>query len=373
MSRPVAGVRNKSLIVTLPGSPKGAKENLLAILKLLPHACQQAAGADSRSLHFGGIKKLEQEAGVSSSSNSAQQQQHDHHHHHHDHAHSHGHKIPKAHTQPSQRPISNDPQAGPSQRNRKSPYSIFSVDAALKSISNAIDTPLEVIDLPTDPSLVGHILADDVKAAEAVPAFRASIVDGYAITASDTRTKGVFPVAAVSHAAPGEIAELQAAQIARITTGAPLPPGASAVVMVEDTVVKKMTDDGKDERDVEILTNGVVENENVREVGSDTEKGDVVLKKGEEVTAVGGELGLLASVGRSQVSVYRKPIVGILSTGDEIIAHDRQGSLRLGEVRDSNRPTLISAVRGWGYEIVDLGIASDRCISTISLAKLSTC
>jgi gephyrin len=66
MARPVAGVRKHTLILTLPGSPKGAKENLEAILKLLPHACIQAAGAESRLLHIGGVKKLEKEAGVSS-------------------------------------------------------------------------------------------------------------------------------------------------------------------------------------------------------------------------------------------------------------------------------------------------------------------
>lgn len=64
MARPVAGVRKHTLILTLPGSPKGAKENLEAVLRLLPHACIQAAGADSRSLHAGGVKKLEKEAGV---------------------------------------------------------------------------------------------------------------------------------------------------------------------------------------------------------------------------------------------------------------------------------------------------------------------
>jgi len=64
MARPVAGVRKHTVILTLPGSPKGAKENLEAILKLLPHACIQAAGAESRSLHEGGVQKLEKEAGV---------------------------------------------------------------------------------------------------------------------------------------------------------------------------------------------------------------------------------------------------------------------------------------------------------------------
>jgi gephyrin len=66
MARPVAGLRKQTLILTLPGSPKGAKENLEAVLKLLPHACIQAAGAESRPLHVGGVKKLEKEAGVSS-------------------------------------------------------------------------------------------------------------------------------------------------------------------------------------------------------------------------------------------------------------------------------------------------------------------
>lgn len=65
MSRPVAGTRNKSLILTLPGSPKGAKENLQSVLKLLAHACEQAAGAESRVIHAGGVEKLEKDAGVS--------------------------------------------------------------------------------------------------------------------------------------------------------------------------------------------------------------------------------------------------------------------------------------------------------------------
>jgi gephyrin len=69
MARPVAGVRKQTLILTLPGSPKGAKENLEAVLKLLPHACIQAAGAASRPLHVGGVKKLEKDAGLSSGGN----------------------------------------------------------------------------------------------------------------------------------------------------------------------------------------------------------------------------------------------------------------------------------------------------------------
>ncbi len=64
MARPVAGVRRKTIIVTVPGSPKGARENLGAIVKFLPHACKQAAGINSRTMHIGGVRQLEKEAGV---------------------------------------------------------------------------------------------------------------------------------------------------------------------------------------------------------------------------------------------------------------------------------------------------------------------
>jgi len=364
MSRPVAGVRNKTLILTLPGSPKGAQENLQSVVKLLPHACIQAAGADSRSIHAGGVKRLEQEAGVGSGVVSAETTTGSHHHHHHAHHHDHnhgGHAIPKAHTNADEHPRSNDPSQGPTRRYRASPYPMLSVEDATKVILEHTPAP-ETCLAKVDPSLQGSVLAEDVEATEAVPAYRASIVDGYAVIVSPNgpSTKGVFPVASISHASPGEIPPLKPGQIARITTGAPLPPGATSVVMVEDTVLKSMTEDGKEEQEVEILTDQIKPNENVREIGSDIQKGEVILRKGDQITTVGGELGLLASVGRAEVAIYKKPVVGVLSTGDEIIPHDRPGELRLGEVRDCNRPAVMAAVRGWGFEVVDLGIARDK-------------
>jgi gephyrin len=121
-----------------------------------------------------------------------------------------------------------------------------------------------------------------------------------------------------------------------------------------------MTDDGKEEPEVEILTSAVTEGENVREIGSDVQKGDTVLRKGAAISAIGGEFGLIASVGVQEVSVYRKPIVGILSTGDELVSHTSTRPLTSGEVRDTNRPTLLTAVKSTGFEAVDLGIASDQ-------------
>lgn len=236
---------------------------------------------------------------------------------------------------------------------------MLSVDEALGLISTHVPSS-QSFPHAVNQSLVGHVLAADVKATESVPAFRASIVDGYAIIASSA-SKGTFPVVFASHAHGGaKIPELKQNEIARITTGAPLPPGANAVVMVEDTVLTSKTEDGQEEAEVEILTGDVVPGENVREIGSDVQAGSVVMRKGEGVTVTGGEFGLLASVGITEVQVYKKPIVGVLSTGDEIIQHDREGELQLGEVRDTNRPTLLTAVEASGFEVVDLGIASDK-------------
>ncbi|CAI7592761.1 unnamed protein product [Penicillium glandicola] len=367
MARPVAGVRNKTLIITLPGSPKGAMENLEAVVKLLPHACLQSAGANSRDLHAGGMKKLESEAGVRDS-----QHNHHHHHHHHGHDHGHGHKAPKAHTSPSERPQSNDPSAGPNRRYRSSPYPMLSVDEALRRINEHTPEP-EVVEVPVTTSLIGSVIAEDVYAAEAVPAYRASIVDGYAVIAPDSSagqsTKGIFPVASVTHAnVGGNLEPLQQGTIARITTGAPLPPNANAVVMVEDTTLDSCTPDGKEEATIEILAEDIEPGENVREPGSDVALGSKIVARGDLISPVGGEIGLLASTGTKTVKVFRKPRVGVLSTGDELVEHNDPRTLTGGQIRDSNRPSLLSCLKSWGFETVDLGIARDTPASELEHA-----
>lgn len=357
MSRPVAGVRNTTIVVTLPGSPKGARENLQAIIKLLPHACIQASGANSRQLHSGGVKKLEQEAGVGAAGSHQGCSSHGHHHHH---GHGHGHGNLVRHTKPDSSPLSNDPSLGPTRRHRESPYPMLSVEDALDAIQKQTPAPTTET-RKVDKDLVGAVLAEDVKARENVPAFRASIVDGYAVVVpNDGDMRGIFPVVSVSHASPGQVAPLKEGEITRITTGAPLPAGATAVIMVEDTVLKSKTDDDKEEKEVEIMAEGVREGENIREVGSDIEQGSIVLRKGDQVSAAGGEIGSLAAVGVAEVKVFRRPTIAVLSTGDEIVQHDRPGELQLGEVRDTNRPTLIAAATHCGYEVLDMGIETDK-------------
>ena len=221
----------------------------------------------------------------------------------------------------------------------------------------------EIITRRVDSFLIGHVLAHDITAPVPVPAYRASVVDGYAVVGSDG--PGVYPVVTVSHAAPApgdELPQLHPGQVARITTGAPVPHGATAVVMVEDTRLIRATEDGKEELEVEILASDMGVEENIRQIGSDVAMGSVILARGTEISAMGGEIGVLASVGISDVEVYRKPVVGVLSTGDEVVEFDRVEGLRMGEIRDSNRPTLGAALRGWGLEVVDFGIVKDMYV-----------
>ncbi|KAB8236944.1 bifunctional molybdopterin adenylyltransferase MobB/molybdopterin molybdotransferase MoeA family protein [Aspergillus alliaceus] len=364
MSRPVAGVRNGTLMITLPGSPKGAKENLEAIVKLLPHACIQAAGANSRVLHEEGIEKLEAEAGISSESDAETKVNYL----------DRGLRLEHGGCGHSRRrgnrtAKSNDTSTGPSRRNRLSPYPMLSVDEALWRINHHTPDPVAV-KAPVTPALTGSVIAEDVYAKEAVPAYRASTVDGYAviipdpldggISSTSKGTKGIFPVVSIAHAnAGGTVPPLERGTISRITTGAPLPPNANAVVMVEDTVLHSSTPDGTEEATVEILTDDIKANQNVRQPGSDIELGSRILRKGDIITPVGGEMGLLAATGTSTVKVYMKPCIGVMSTGDELVAHDDPRRLHGGQIRDSNRLSILACLASWGLPTVDLGIAPD--------------
>ena len=169
--------------------------------------------------------------------------------------------------------------------------------------------------------------------------------------------EGTYPVTYISHASPSSPQTLKPGQIARITTGAPVPGGADAVIMVEDTLITSETPDGE-EKEVRLLAS-VSAGENVREIGSDVKKGDIILARGTEITFAGGEVGVLASVGVTSVKVFAKPVVGVLSTGNELVRHTDERELSTGEVRDSNRPSLLTTLKAWGYKAVDLGIASD--------------
>lgn len=194
----------------------------------------------------------------------------------------------------------------------------------------------------------GLVLAADVAATEPLPPFPASIKDGYAVVAADG--PGTYPV--VGQVTAGRIAEfrVEPGQIAYITTGAPMPAGADAVVMVEET-----SRVAGEPLQVEIRT-GVNAGADVRPVGVDVAQGEMVLPQGTLLGAA--EIGLLATVGAREVSVHPRPRVAILSTGDELVEPGQP--LGPGQIRDSNRATLAAAVAAVGGVPLDLGIAPDQ-------------
>jgi molybdenum cofactor synthesis domain-containing protein len=193
---------------------------------------------------------------------------------------------------------------------------------------------------------VGCVLALPVVAAEDVPPFTNSAVDGYAVRAEDVATtparlRVVAEVAAGSSTdrvvGPGEAI--------RIMTGAPMPAGADASVMVEDT--ERAGDDV-------VINNSVGFGASVRGVGDDVHIGTELFAAGTVRPAVAG---VLASVNANRVRVFRRPRVAVLSTGDELISDG--SALQPGQIRESNKAMLLPLVADAGCEVINLGVVRD--------------
>jgi molybdenum cofactor synthesis domain-containing protein len=191
------------------------------------------------------------------------------------------------------------------------------------------------------------VLAEPVVSLEPVPPFPNTAMDGYAVRADDVAHPPVrleiIGTLAAGHAADTAVGPGQAL---RIMTGAPFPPGADAIAIVETT----RAEDGE-----VVVMAPVQPGEHVRAAGEDIAAGQEVFGTGEVLTP--GHLGVLCSVGCKSVSVVPAPVVGVLSTGDELI--DGGEALQPGQIRDSNRHTLIALLKRDGFVPVDLGIARD--------------
>lgn len=198
----------------------------------------------------------------------------------------------------------------------------------------------------------GRILAESIESTRRHPPADCSAMDGYAVRRADLETTSagnptslpvVYEVPAGGHAER----PLEAGEAARIFTGAPLPPGADAVVRQEDT----RPGEGR----VEILV-APEPREHVRDGGEDFEIGDRLIDAGVVLGAT--HLGVLASIGRTIVSVRQRPTVAILSSGDELVEPDRPADS--GQIVSSNSYTLAAACREIGAQPSYLGIAGDR-------------
>jgi len=238
-------------------------------------------------------------------------------------------------------------------RPRSSPYPMISVQEAQEIVLSSCS--LIGIEEISYLEVVNRVLATDVTAQDPLPPFPASMKDGYAVLASDgPGRRPVIAMASIAGSQP-EAITVCSGFCARISTGAPLPPGADAVVMVEETKLLKASDDGTEELEIEIM-NQVAAGQEIRPVGSDISAEQVILKQGTVLTAA--DVGLLATVGRNSVKVFTQPTIAVLSTGNEL--EDCSGSLKTGRIRDSNRPTLISLLRQHGFQVIDAGIAEDE-------------
>ena len=206
--------------------------------------------------------------------------------------------------------------------------------------------PLPPRQIPLDEAL-GCVSSETIVAREAVPAFANTAMDGYAVRAADTEGAPVrLSVIGTLAAGAAPSTALGAGQAIRIMTGAPIPPGCDAVVMVERT---------RTEGAEVIVEQAARPGDHLRLPGEDVAAGQEVFPP--RTTLAPGHLGVLASLGYTSVAAFPRARVGVLSTGDELI--EGGAHLEPGQIRDSNRHTLLALLTASGCVPVDLGIARD--------------
>jgi molybdopterin molybdotransferase len=240
---------------------------------------------------------------------------------------------------------------------------VISVEQALEKILEHIDV-LEAEERPIL-SCLGQVLAEDVTSDINIPPLDNSAMDGYAVRSADTRGAGrksprILRVIDTVTAGSISRSEVEPGTAVRIMTGAPVPKGADAVVKFEDT---DESERGEDSSEIGILAEAEPGLE-IRRAGEDIAAGSVVLSQGKVLRPA--EIGVLASLGRSQVKVIRRPVVAILATGDEVV--DIAQPLPEGKIYNSNSYSLAALVLRYGGMPKILGIASD--IEDSLIAKL---
>uniref|UniRef100_A0A8C8ESD7 Gephyrin n=1 Tax=Oncorhynchus tshawytscha TaxID=74940 RepID=A0A8C8ESD7_ONCTS len=450
LSRPVCGIRGKTLIINLPGSKKGSQECFQFILPALPHAIDllRDAVVKVKEVHDAledlpspppplsppltlnsvactqteekGVQCEDDEDEKMKDIGAASTEDHHHTHSHHRHSHSHGHnshitaaaiaaKIPDSiisrgvqvlprdtaslSTTPSESPRAQatsrlstascptpkvrhilcpilTPTPLPihlsplypilthavditkvARRHRMSPFPLTSMDKAFITVLEM--TPVLGTEIINYRDGMGRVLAQDVYAKDNLPPFPASVKDGYAVRAADG--PGDRFIIGESQAGQQPTHTVMPGQVMRVTTGAPIPCGADAVVQVEDTELLRESEDGTEELEVRILVQARP-GQDIRPIGHDIKRGECVLSKGTHMGP--SEIGLLATVGVTEVEVQKFPVVAVMSTGNELL--NPEDDLHPGKIRDSNRSTLLATIQEHGYPTINLGIVGDN-------------
>ncbi|KAM4625335.1 gephyrin a isoform 2-T2 [Polymixia lowei] len=236
-------------------------------------------------------------------------------------------------------------------RHRMSPFPLTSMDKAFITVLEM--TPILGTELINYRDGMGRVLAQDIYAKDNLPPFPASVKDGYAVRAADG--PGDRFIMGESQAGQQPSHTVMPGQVMRVTTGAPIPCGADAVVQVEDTELLRESEDGTEELEVRIMVQARP-GQDIRPIGHDIRRGECVLSKGTHMGP--SEIGLLATVGVTEVSVHKFPVVAVMSTGNELL--NPEDDLHPGKIRDSNRSTLLATIQEHGYPTINLGIVGDN-------------
>ncbi|XP_030200339.1 gephyrin b isoform X1 [Gadus morhua] len=236
-------------------------------------------------------------------------------------------------------------------RHRMSPFPLTSMDKAFITVLEM--TAILGNEIINYRDGMGRVLAQDVYAKDNLPPFPASVKDGYAVRAADG--PGDRFIIGESQAGEQPTHTVMPGQVMRVTTGAPIPCGADAVVQVEDTELLRESEDGTEELEVRILVQARP-GQDIRPIGHDIKRGECVLGKGTHMGP--SEIGLLATVGVTEVEVQKFPVVAVMSTGNELL--NPEDDLHPGKIRDSNRSTLLATIQEHGYPTINLGIVGDN-------------
>ncbi|MES2582274.1 MAG: gephyrin-like molybdotransferase Glp [Pseudomonadota bacterium] len=244
---------------------------------------------------------------------------------------------------------------------------LLSLDDAMERLLTSASPLLAAEQVPVGDA-DGRVLAQDVVSALHVPPQDNSAMDGYALRCADVVQMGTTLPVSQRIAAGANGQPLQTGSVARIFTGAPVPPGADAVVMQEDCTASPSGEAALDVPLVKVNTQPTP-GQNIRRAGEDVARGDVVLSRGQRLGPA--ELGLAASIGMATLAVARSPRVALFSTGDELVMPGTVApqDMAPGAIYNSNRYFLATLLRRMGCVVTDLGIVPDQPDATVEALR----
>ncbi|MCJ8317266.1 gephyrin-like molybdotransferase Glp [Idiomarina sp.] len=223
----------------------------------------------------------------------------------------------------------------------------------LKPVTEALAEMLAAVEITKEKEVIelndahGRILSRPVNSTLDVPGYDNSAMDGYAVRCKEAQSGTRLIIAGVASAGHPFNDKVEAGQCVRIMTGAPVPEGFDAVVIQENTEAA--------DNSCVVINKAPSKGENIRLRGSDMSVGEEVIAEGTKLSSI--DIGLLASLGVAEVSVFKKPKVAVFSTGDELVAPG--GKLAEGQIYDSNRYLLKAMLSNLPVDIVDLGCLKD--------------